>query len=151
MDPILVLDCLTSIEALSSTPDYPSPPQFANRRRHHPLQRRGVSISAYNRPSQASERHHPLQRRGVSTSAYSTKRAQNRRTTPIKRVVSALSCWLSCRLKLKLHAAKAGGVSNQITVVMISRMLRWSSRSSVIGEHIATSAASTGGMPSAIS
>ena len=35
----------------------------------------------------------------------------------------------------------------QITVVTISRMLRCKSRSSVMGEHIATSAARIGGMP----
>jgi len=39
----------------------------------------------------------------------------------------------------------------QITVVTISRMLRCSSRSSVIGEHIAVFAAVTGGIPSVIS
>ena len=49
------------------------------------------------------------------------------------------------------YGLKARINTDQITVVTISRMLRWSSRSSVMGEHIATSAASTGGMPSAMS
>lgn len=40
--------------------------------------------------------------------------------------------------------------SRQMIVVTISRMLRWSSRSSVIGEQMATSAASMGAMPLAI-
>ena len=52
-----------------------------------------------------------------------------------------------------LHAAqlvKTVDVIIQITVVTISRMLRCSSRSSVMGEQSATSEAATAGMPRAI-
>jgi len=68
-------------------------------------------------------------------------------STPFSLTFTFISIHLSFKYRAGQFISYSGSGSrlNQITVVTISRMLRCSSRSSVMGEHIATSAAVTVG------